>query len=297
MTVANRFQVASEARMPIALGRDGQPLRVADSNNGLSADAVCLCCGHPVVAKQGSINQWHFAHQGDLPSGTRLSSIRQGELPAVPLCTQETWLHRAGKALLRESIAESIENKVALALTFENDCYHKSHFVTNMIPREADSVDMESQLQGIRPDLAVRARGRVLMLLEVIVTHKPEPAVYEYGVPVLEFWLTDESDLRMVDASIGNGLQASRIANQTLSKRCKDNRRPCRSCGAPVKGRFVLCYKCALHPCENCGTETTSKGTFCSVDCKAEASGWAICSCGAWHSGNYESCYGCSGYT
>ena len=202
-------------------------------------------------------------------------------------------MHRAGKLLLKESLAYAIQTRVALPLTFENDCYHKSHSVPNMIPASADSVDEEVPLQGQRPDLVLKARDRVLIFLEVIVTHPPGQNVYRYGVPVVEFRLTGANDLRMVDASLGTGLHASRVANPTPSKKCVDLRKPCRRCGAPVRGHYSLCYNCALHSCGECGSSTTSKGKFCSVDCAAAAQGMAVCSCGNWHSDQYSSCYEC----
>lgn len=59
---------------------------IADSKNGLSCDCTCLCCSDRLVAKQGQINEWHFAHESGADCAGSLESA----------------LHKAAKQIIQE---------------------------------------------------------------------------------------------------------------------------------------------------------------------------------------------------
>ena len=47
----------------------GELVAVDSVDRGLAAGVVCVDCGEPMVAKQGDIVQWHFAHTADSDCG------------------------------------------------------------------------------------------------------------------------------------------------------------------------------------------------------------------------------------
>ena len=278
-----RPTVAGHVQMPIALGANQKLLRVEDAANGLAARATCASCGTPVVARQGEILRWHFAHYTDgVATGT---------------CSLESYLHAMGKLLLRKSIEDAIRNSQLLPLTWTQDCFHGTHSVNHMLTKSASAVRSEHVMRGpkgdCRPDLVVMAGQNPLLILEVIVSHPPEAVVYEQGIPVVEFRLQNLADLDKVDASVGSGLCADRIANQNPKLECRDRRNRCINCGKVIKDHYTLCYDCASHECEYCGELTLKSGRYCSADCAAADKGMAICYCGKWHSNEYDTCFEC----
>lgn len=36
---------------------------IFDAKNGLKCECTCICCGDRLIARQGSIKEWHFAHE------------------------------------------------------------------------------------------------------------------------------------------------------------------------------------------------------------------------------------------
>ncbi len=280
--------------MPVALDSAGDLLWVTAAANGIGAAAVCICCCAPVVAKQGDDRAWHFAHHNPVRPDSIHAAAPTGHMP-IHSCNGEGWLHLTGKRLLRSSLERALGTRVPLPLRFDNDCFHQSHDIPTVLPTTATHVAEEEPLEGVRPDLALWAGNRVLMFFEVIVTHAPAPSVYAHGVPVVEFRLHAQGDLWKVDSERSPTLYSSRVVNQSPGKRCRDKRKPCRACGRAIKPKYVLCYNCASHDCEQCQRPTTRPGRYCSAGCEAEAKGMSICECGKWHSADYDSCYECGG--
>ncbi len=284
--------MTNDVVMPVAQRRDGNLVRVEEVEQGLAADAICLCCSYPVLARQGRKNQWHFSHQ---PAQSFAPSMgRKGSTYAGDLCNQETYLHQAGKLVLEQTLRDSISGGHPLRLTYDTECLHKRHFFTDVLRGRSFTVEVEAPSHGVRPDITLNLHDKPAVFMEVVVTHSPRTAVYAQGVPVVEFRIRHPSDLRRVESDQVHGLQATRLSNLKEHLICRDIRKPCRKCGNPVKGDHRLCFDCARHPCENCGKDIFHSGQFCSAECAASAKGLSICECGKWHSAEYDSCYDCS---
>jgi competence protein CoiA len=69
--------------------RSGRQIWIAEAANGSACDLVCPHCREPLIAKQGKIVDWHFAHS----SGTECAR-------AV-----ETALHKMAKQIFAETRA------------------------------------------------------------------------------------------------------------------------------------------------------------------------------------------------
>lgn len=49
--------------IPIAINRDtGEWTEVSEANRGTACNCICPSCGQGLIARQGEINAWHFAH-------------------------------------------------------------------------------------------------------------------------------------------------------------------------------------------------------------------------------------------
>lgn len=59
------FRQTHTEKMTYAKTSDAGILHISNAANGLSCNAMCIECGKPLVAKQGQILDWHFAHAVD----------------------------------------------------------------------------------------------------------------------------------------------------------------------------------------------------------------------------------------
>lgn len=91
-------------------------------------------------------------------------------------------------------LQERIEGALGKELVAQVNCkeYHETHLVD--LVRDAASVRRDYALPGCRPDLAIlNEAGKVLSLVEVVVSHAPERNVHRYaiehGLLIVEFHL------------------------------------------------------------------------------------------------------------
>ena len=275
-------------QMPVAAWQ-GQLLWVNDAPNGLYPSVVCLCCEHPVVAKQGDANQWHFAH-APIRVSQNAGSREITSHMSTPRCTKESYLHASAIRVICDAVEEAVRQSHKLPLRYGSVCFHGEHRYDDIITASPPTLLVNTPFENIRPDIAVVREGRVTAFIEIIVTHKPQPAVYAQRLPVIEVELKGMSDL----TNLRHELFATRIANNPKS--CGDKRRACRQCRGPNASDLPTCSRCREHDCPECGRATYSPRPYCSAECAASAKGMAICVCGRWHSNEYEECYEC-GYT
>jgi hypothetical protein len=74
----------SQPQLLIAEHSSGKMIDITDADNGLNCDCTCACCGEALIARQGEVNAWCFAHQ----SGSNCAG-------AI-----ESALHKAAKQIL-----------------------------------------------------------------------------------------------------------------------------------------------------------------------------------------------------
>lgn len=126
-------------------------------------NAMCLGCNEPVVLRAGSIKRPHFAHR------------------SVSGCT-------SGDRLLHDTavrvIAERIEAVIASGATYPVtiSCVQcRWQRQGNLARHRGGSVHVDRVLEdAIRPDILVRsADGKPRVVVEVVVTHPPEPATLD----------------------------------------------------------------------------------------------------------------------
>ncbi len=138
-----------EVRHSFALDCSG--LRV-DIHEPASPPYSCLICSEEMIAKQGEVVAWHFAHK-------RLTTCGGGE----------SELHR----YTWRNIALGIEGSLTRGKPYPImvDCRGCKRVATIPIPESAALKTNKQILPGVRPDVAVLNAGRKLLFaIEVVVT-------------------------------------------------------------------------------------------------------------------------------
>lgn len=136
-----------EPSMVVALGVDGEDRWIDEAARGLACNCTCLECGSPVIARQGDVREWSFAHKAD--------SDCSGAV--------ETQAHRYAKAVINEVGGLY----VASAKPDEWGLLHPRFM-------EIAPVRIEERIAGFRADLIGSLRGHDLVI-EVKVTHECPP--------------------------------------------------------------------------------------------------------------------------
>ena len=205
------MEIAEErgpVQMPVGI-RDGRLLWISDAPNGLYPGVVCLCCKHPVIAKQGDANQWHFSHAPLEPPQTKRSLCDSSTAMPISTCTRESYLHAAAIQVVCGAIERATSEGRPLPLRWASNCFHGVHRYADIITTEPPTLRANSPYENIRPDITLARRGRVVAFMEIIVTHKPEEVVYSKGLPVIEMAIGNMDDI----TRLRHELYATHIAN------------------------------------------------------------------------------------
>ncbi len=167
----------SNIRVKIGVRKtDRRCINIDEVERGLKCGCICAACGHPLVAKQGEIRDWHFAH------AVQSNCERMGE----------THLHKAAKQILkdrkkvrlpefrgREYGQKGKPDKEYLTESLLWSPYHQDlrekamGIITKNELVQVEEVRVEESLDGIRPDIIMEKMGRFL-LVEIRVTHETE---------------------------------------------------------------------------------------------------------------------------
>ena len=182
-----------------AIGSNGEPAHISEMERGLKCACTCPMCGSDLVAKQGKVQEHHFAHAKDAECAHAV----------------ETALHLAAKDILakrREIVLPAVE------ITFPHSTRR-----TIIAPEQRyaiESVDVEQKLGAIIPDVIARIRGREL-LVEITVTHGVDGGklkkIKELGLSCIEIDLSD------VDRDLSRENLEKMVADETTHKRWVHN--------------------------------------------------------------------------
>lgn len=214
--------------------KDGNLVHISEVSGGLSCGCRCPACASPLIAKKGNVRIHHFAHPGD--AGPHASKC----------VSKESLLHLTGKLLLAKTLDKCRKSNLAPQFHWHcKICSDTHHIGFDWF----HSSSLEESIEGRVPDLCLKNReGKVLAVLEVVVSHRPETealAVYDrLGAMVLEFKLSRFDDLvRMENPEY---LQPSlvRFCPRPFCSRCRGalnfeylvvSDLNCRRCKSPMK--------------------------------------------------------------
>lgn len=161
------------ARLTWAVAANGELAHVSEVANGLKCACTCPVCDGALVAKQGKINEHHFAHANG-------EECRHAA---------ETALHLAAKEILAK------RKEIVLPEVAVNASYGLPRI--SIAPQRRypiESAEVERKTGSIIPDVIVENGGRKL-LVEVTVTHGVDHdklrRIRELGLSCLEIDLSD----------------------------------------------------------------------------------------------------------
>lgn len=202
---------------------------VGQAANGLACGLLCPNCEKPLIAKNaGRKREHHFAHAH------------------VADNCGEGWLHATAKRILweRQQSALAKGRRVSIAWPcHECPCgIHKGNLVKGVARVE---IERTSQDANVRPDLtAFDGNGQPLSYQEIVVSHEPDPAVFEHcqqaGVPLVVFKVGDKSDLERLEKL---ELRPTHVFHRIICRCLRDNR--CSECG------YRLCEHYHCSDCQN----------------------------------------------
>jgi len=160
--------------MTFAVGESGQMISVRDAENGLNCKCTCPVCHGDLIARQGNVREWHFAHDSGIECDTAGES-------ALHLAAKQLLVDAGGMAVPEAHVTKSI---VISGLDS----------VTGLAERPAEHIDffhveLEKGLGQIRPDVLAFTDNSML-LVEIAVTHfvddEKRTILVNGGIPTLE---------------------------------------------------------------------------------------------------------------
>lgn len=157
-----------------AMDKEGRMRSVEEVTRGLDCKCVCPSCGEAVVARQGDIREWHFAHVTD-------SNCQTGSETALHLAAKQLLLEHRGMTVPEASIQKQV--RLPDGRIGKGSAYRPEQWV------DFTEVEAERSIGGIRPDI-VAVVGNTMLFVEIAVTHFVEAdkqVVFEkLSVPTIE---------------------------------------------------------------------------------------------------------------
>lgn len=150
--LAGHDQLISFAKRP-----DGSAAAIKDVPRGRACNCVCFACDMPMIARQGDLKKWSFAHAA--------------RTQAVCEWAAETALHYAMKEIIAEEkrmFVPQFDLTVKRTTSYGEEV-SRSMSVPGRLVR-LESVMLEHTVNPIRPDV-VATSGDKRIFIEVIVTH------------------------------------------------------------------------------------------------------------------------------
>lgn len=151
--------VGTMSKIPFGV-KSGVLVSVAEVDSGLSCGCVCPACGRALQARKGHKVAHYFAHNPSDDSSDCETAL-------------ETAIHLMAKQILSEAKAIFLPKLSIREL--QHDFDQKPHRLTEVVTEERgvtfDWIDVERQLDDIRPDLIGYVDGKPLVI-EIYVAHK-----------------------------------------------------------------------------------------------------------------------------
>ena len=200
------------AKLTIAKHFSGKIISIRDASNGLACNCKCFCCGDRLIARQGEIKDWSFAHEsGAECAGAVETAIHKS---AIQLICDEKKLY-LGEYDPLLSLTRSLKYKLSLIYNEYKKSKPKSNlseieFFSNkeLATKLSNSIQQciksrisfseaysEKQAEGSsrRPDVTAVYKGRKIFI-EIVVTHECDAEKISdlqlLGVPTIQINLS-----------------------------------------------------------------------------------------------------------
>lgn len=143
---------------------------VSEVPRGLACQCKCVVCREPLIARQGSVREHHFAHA----SGREPCEV-----------SHESLLHQFGKQVIQEAGAITVPLTPAVVGALGLDALDGGSTRLSL-----PSVDAEKAVQAVRPDLLAHTEAGVALAIEVAYSSFCDmfkvSRFAELGLPALE---------------------------------------------------------------------------------------------------------------
>lgn len=180
------------ARLP-----DGKIISIyqVDKSLGERFSFKCISCERELIAKKGSKNVHHFAHK------------HLGE------CSPETYLHKLGKDKFKDIYEQCLREKKPFFIEYPSEincnAFPSIPIVCESIIKTRKfnltkyfkEIEIEARFDKYRPDILLRNPDNgVVMFIEIVVTHKSTIEKRDSGIRIIEIYLSDEDDLKLIES-------------------------------------------------------------------------------------------------
>ena len=144
--------------------RNGKTVHVRDAENGIACGCTCPQCGDRLIARQGEVKVWHFAHESGAECAT----------------APETALHKLAKELYQDA------RQIPLPPLYAYDYA----FLRGAERADVLRTGTEHPFGDVTPDVWVQTKDRDGLFVEIRVTHAVDDAKFKklqkLGFPVIE---------------------------------------------------------------------------------------------------------------
>jgi hypothetical protein len=212
-----------------AVDKNGNLIHIDNAEKGINYYCPCPWCKKEFILRKS----------GKTGKGSRRPHFAHNELS--PNCTPEGYLHYTFKRMLIDLLEKCKAEKKPFILNWAcSSCGYKN---SGNLLEKAAFIKEEYVLGECRPDIAlVDNVDKVLAVIELVDTHKPEESVLQYykenKITIIQINLTSDEDLIKVEEKAKN----PDIVDLCLSPKC------------PNRDKYVINRKITFQPhrCSRC---------------------------------------------
>jgi predicted RNA-binding Zn-ribbon protein involved in translation (DUF1610 family) len=167
-----------------AIDKQNQIRSIDEVTRGLSCECTCPSCGEEVIARQGEVREWHFAHASTVVCTT-------GAETALHLAAKQVILQHQGITIPGRTVTESL--RLADGRSGTGEVTRPEMWL------DFNNVEAEMSFRNIRPDI-VASLNNTYFFIEIAVTHfideDKKELFYELNLPTLEIDLASIKETR-----------------------------------------------------------------------------------------------------
>jgi hypothetical protein len=179
-----------------ALDNAGKLTHISDIDQNMNNSFVCSGCGQEMIAALGEVNAHHFRHKNTT-------------------CSYETYLHQAAKLAFFEMFYNCLNEEKTLSITLNRQLICKSNKLKLSPFADCSSIGLskynlvslftKAELEthdkatGFKPDvLLTNPQTGHKCYAEIFVTHKCPDEKINSGIPIIEFDIKSEIDIKYI---------------------------------------------------------------------------------------------------
>ncbi len=206
----------------------------------------CIGCGCPMRAGLGKINEHYFAHNTPESQGA---------------CNPETYLHRLGKRLFINLYNKHKEEgspfrigikrpsgceKDICPYGFDDPCSGYIDDFLEILPRYNQCYEEEWD-EGFKPDILLLDNSGERLYIEIAVTHPCSAEKLASNIPIIEFHVQTEDDLKVFNDESLTNADNELIDIHNISLPLVKHPPNCEDQIADAKNKFIKVHQKAVH--------------------------------------------------